>query len=417
MRWRKNELAILLISSLCTGTLPHYLANRADPKKEGRHGKKNAQKYRYSHRMSGEGWEYRDSWRGAPIGASPETKYKRSKNVFAVTSIALSLGHLGARLLRLPVQCLTRSPGNPFSLSHFRWHIRMLFQSSKLEARMSILPSFSEKRRLSFEFWALKRHSKMYSRSHSGWHFRMMFQSSKLKARTSLFTETWQKRRSRYDLWAFENVTEEEEGIGIASDVVKVKGEDPATPGCLREVRVRWCVGDFQSWVRTLLACSGSWRNPGTVHWFPKIGLNKRKQNKWDWLYSRSLGVTFSNAVSKQNKFTKLKDLNACFATFQWKETFELWALSFEKAFAHWAGGHTPKGYCLSTNEPAPSGRGVHLNGHRPYTLTNEPAPFGRVAHPKVVHSHKRTIGQGVQCRAAAYFEWCAAASGPLFSL
>jgi len=32
---------------------------------------------------------------------------------------------------------------------------------------------------------------------------------------------------------------EEEEGIGITSDVVKVQGEDPATPGCLREVRVR----------------------------------------------------------------------------------------------------------------------------------------------------------------------------------
>jgi len=30
---------------------------------------------------------------------------------------------------------------------------------------------------------------------------------------------------------------EEEEGISITSDVVKVKGEDPATPGCLREVR------------------------------------------------------------------------------------------------------------------------------------------------------------------------------------
>ena len=28
-------------------------------------------------------------------------------------------------------------------------------------------------------------------------------------------------------------VTEEEEGTGIASDVVKVKGEDPATPGLL----------------------------------------------------------------------------------------------------------------------------------------------------------------------------------------
>jgi len=43
---------------------------------------------------------------------------------------------------------------------------------------------------------------------------------------------------------------EEEEGIGIASDVVKVKGEDPAPPGCLREDRVRWYVGNSQSWVR-----------------------------------------------------------------------------------------------------------------------------------------------------------------------
>ena len=42
-------------------------------------------------------------------------------------------------------------------------------------------------------------------------------------------------------------VTVTEEGIGISSDVVKVQGEDPATPGCLREVRVRWCVGDSQS--------------------------------------------------------------------------------------------------------------------------------------------------------------------------
>jgi len=31
-------------------------------------------------------------------------------------------------------------------------------------------------------------------------------------------------------------VEEEEEGISIVSDVVKVQGEDPATPGCLRSV-------------------------------------------------------------------------------------------------------------------------------------------------------------------------------------
>jgi len=54
---------------------------------------------------------------------------------------------------------------------------------------------------------------------------------------------------------------EEEEGIGMTSDVVKVKGEDLATPGCLREVRVRWCVGDIQLWVLSLLARSS--RNPG----------------------------------------------------------------------------------------------------------------------------------------------------------
>jgi len=51
---------------------------------------------------------------------------------------------------------------------------------------------------------------------------------------------------------------EEEEGIGIASDVVKVEGEDLTTPGCplAREARVRWCVGDSQSWVRAPLARS-----------------------------------------------------------------------------------------------------------------------------------------------------------------
>jgi len=32
---------------------------------------------------------------------------------------------------------------------------------------------------------------------------------------------------------------EEEEGIGVASDVVKVQGEDPDTPGYLRGDRVR----------------------------------------------------------------------------------------------------------------------------------------------------------------------------------
>jgi hypothetical protein len=42
---------------------------------------------------------------------------------------------------------------------------------------------------------------------------------------------------------------EEEEGIGIASDIVKVQGEDPDTQGYLRGDRVRRGVGDLASWV------------------------------------------------------------------------------------------------------------------------------------------------------------------------
>jgi len=40
---------------------------------------------------------------------------------------------------------------------------------------------------------------------------------------------------------------ETEKGTGIASEVAKVKGQDPATPGCLREDRVKRYVGDSQS--------------------------------------------------------------------------------------------------------------------------------------------------------------------------
>jgi len=49
---------------------------------------------------------------------------------------------------------------------------------------------------------------------------------------------------------------EEEEGIGMTSDEVKVKGEDPNTPGYLWENRVKRNVGDLGSWVRSpWLAC------------------------------------------------------------------------------------------------------------------------------------------------------------------
>jgi len=43
---------------------------------------------------------------------------------------------------------------------------------------------------------------------------------------------------------------EDQVAIGIASDAVKVEG-GPATPGRLREDRVRRYVGDSQLWVRT----------------------------------------------------------------------------------------------------------------------------------------------------------------------
>ena len=51
-------------------------------------------------------------------GLSPKTKYKRSKNAFAVSSIALSLAPLGTKLLELPAQSpvgstCTRVPGLP----------------------------------------------------------------------------------------------------------------------------------------------------------------------------------------------------------------------------------------------------------------------------------------------------------------
>jgi len=56
-------------------------------------------------------WVHRDSWLGAQIGTRSETKYKHSKIVFTVTSIALSLGHIGLKLLGLAAQSLSGSPG------------------------------------------------------------------------------------------------------------------------------------------------------------------------------------------------------------------------------------------------------------------------------------------------------------------
>jgi len=48
---------------------------------------------------------------------SPGTKYKPSKNVFAVTSIALSLAPFGTKLLELPAQSPIGSPGTLHSVA------------------------------------------------------------------------------------------------------------------------------------------------------------------------------------------------------------------------------------------------------------------------------------------------------------
>jgi len=55
---------------------------------------------------------------------------------------------------------------------------------------------------------------------------------------------------NRIDANQFE---EEEEKSGLANELDKVKGEDPATPGCQREDRVRRYVSYFKSWVHAPL--------------------------------------------------------------------------------------------------------------------------------------------------------------------
>jgi len=54
---------------------------------------------------------------------SPETKYKRAKNAFAVTSIALTMVPFGTKLLELPMQSLIGSPG---TLLGVRIHVLMI---------------------------------------------------------------------------------------------------------------------------------------------------------------------------------------------------------------------------------------------------------------------------------------------------
>jgi len=94
-------------------------------------GKKIARKSRISRRardgeVGAEGMVTKGAnWR------SPEIKYKRSKNAFAVTSITLTLVPLGNKLLELPVQSLIGSPGTLTAGSFYEpWHCRFVLRTS-----------------------------------------------------------------------------------------------------------------------------------------------------------------------------------------------------------------------------------------------------------------------------------------------
>jgi len=64
------------------------------------------------------------AWRqSAQIGASPGTKYKRSKSAIAVISIALTLEFLRTNLLEDPLQSLIESPGTLVTGTPFK-HVK-----------------------------------------------------------------------------------------------------------------------------------------------------------------------------------------------------------------------------------------------------------------------------------------------------
>ena len=76
-------------------------------------------------------------------------------------------------------------------------------------------------------------------------------------------------------------VEEEEEGTGVASDVVKVEGKDPDTTGYLRGDRVR--LGRWRSRIVGASPLSRSRINddpPGPYIMIPQYRFNKTKENE-----------------------------------------------------------------------------------------------------------------------------------------
>ena len=70
---------------------------------------------------------------------------------------------------------------------------------------------------------------------------------------------------------------EEEEGTGVASDVVKVEGEDPDTPGYQGGTGQSWDVGDLGSWLR--LPWLAHDEVPGQYITIPQYWFNKTQQH------------------------------------------------------------------------------------------------------------------------------------------
>ena len=80
-------------------------------KMRGHSGKKNSRKSRNSCCVNGGGVGAHGQLTPGPNVHSPETKYKRSKNAFSVTFIALNCVRMCSRLLQLLAQSLIGSPG------------------------------------------------------------------------------------------------------------------------------------------------------------------------------------------------------------------------------------------------------------------------------------------------------------------
>ena len=95
-----------------TGTWPDYLVNRADHKKWGAIRRKKLHRNReiIVQWMVGVVGVYGQLTQGTNL-RNPRTKYKRSKNVISVTSIALRCGRVWPRLLQPLVQSLIGSSG------------------------------------------------------------------------------------------------------------------------------------------------------------------------------------------------------------------------------------------------------------------------------------------------------------------